>query len=139
MARPFYQEANRHVTYYATTTRKPRPATITAVVGGSSTTMSSASIVGATTISTVATAVVNQRITIMDATTSAIEQRRVTAVSGVGPFTLTISALSYAHANGTNVRLEPTSVTLRVAHTTPLSGITWRINKTDTNVWAPTA
>jgi hypothetical protein len=137
VSRPFFPKVNRHVMYYATTTRKPRPATITALAGSGSTTMSSASIVGATSISTAATASVNQRITILDGTNT--EQRRVTGVSGAGPFALTVAALRYAHASSTPVRLEPTSVTLRVGHQTPISGVTWRINHQDANVWGPTA
>jgi len=137
VSRPFFPKVNRHVTYYATTTRKPRPATITALAGTGSTTMSSASIVGATTISTVATASVNQRVTILDGSNT--EQRRVTGVSGAGPFTLTVGALRYAHASSTSVRLEATSVTLRVGHTTPIAGVTWRINHQDASVWGPTA
>ncbi|TMC48566.1 MAG: hypothetical protein E6J14_10730 [Chloroflexi bacterium] len=67
-----------------------------------STTLSAASLAGATTISTVASELVGEVITI-DAGTAA-ETRTVTAVSGAGPFTETLSsALANAHAAGAAV------------------------------------
>ena len=133
MTRPILAKVNRHVNYYVTTTRKIRPATITAVAGGGSTTLAAQANANDTTLSTAATAAVNQFVTIVDGTNT--EQRRVTAVGGAGPFSLTVAAIRFTHANGTTVRLEPTSVTLRVGHTTPIAGVTRQINKTDTNVW----
>lgn len=65
------------------------------------TTMSSASIATATSISTVASIPSGTYITIGSGSTE--EVRLTTAVSGAGPYTITVPALAYAHASGSYV------------------------------------
>lgn len=78
-----------------------------AVTGSSptgATTLSAASAVGATTISTVATFAVNDIIQIDSGASGVSECRTVTAVSGTGPYTLTLStATDFAHLSGAAV------------------------------------
>lgn len=132
--RPFVVKVNRVVTFLAAG-QKPRPAIITALNGAGSTTLSSASIVGATTLSTVATASVNQAIIVSDGVNS--EMRVVSAVGGVGPFSLTVPAMKFAHNSGTVVSLQPTSVSLRVRRATTHTTIAKKVNAADVNVWTP--
>lgn len=65
------------------------------------TTMSSASTVGAVSISTVATIPVGAYITVGQGLTAEVVQ--TTGVSGAGPFVVTVPALTYAHAIGSYV------------------------------------
>jgi hypothetical protein len=136
VTRPIFAEVNRHVTYYGTN-RKPRPATMTTLNGAGSTTLSSAASALATTIATVATAAVGQWVTILDTDPTKWEQRRVSAVSGTGPFTLTIPAIRYGHNSGTAVKLEPTSVNLRIRRAQTINTVPRQVNANETNVWSP--
>jgi hypothetical protein len=135
MSRPFPVKVNRVVTYLATTGQKPRPAVVTALNGAGSTTLSSASIVGATTLSTVATAAVNQTIIVSDGVNS--EMRVVSAVGGAGPFSLTVPAMKFAHNSGTVVSLQATSVNLRIRRASTFTTIAKKVNASDVNVWTP--
>jgi hypothetical protein len=65
------------------------------------TTLSSAASIGATTISTVATYAVGQQLVIDSGANG--EARTVSAVSGSGPYTLTVPALVYNHSSGATV------------------------------------
>ncbi|WP_134667841.1 phage tail tube protein [Amycolatopsis sp. CFH S0078] len=76
------------------------------VTPGISTTLSSASLVGATTVSTTASIAANSYVQID--TGQNLEYAKVTAVSGIGPYTLTVtgatgSGLTLAHASGVAV------------------------------------
>jgi hypothetical protein len=134
MPRPFPVKVNRVVTFLAAG-QKPRPAIVTALNGAGSTTLSSASIVGATTLSTVATAAVNQAIIINDGAKT--EMRVVSAVGGAGPFSLTVPALQYAHNSATPVSLQATSVSLRVRRASTHTTIAKKVNASDVSVWTP--
>lgn len=70
-----------------------------------STTLSSAASAAATTISTAASIPVGTQIQID--TAGLAEVRTVSAVSGAGPYTLTVAALSNAHASGAAVVASP--------------------------------
>lgn len=69
--------------------------------GGVATTLSTAAVSGATTISTAATVAVGTQVQIDVGTIS--ETRTVTAVAGAGPYTLTVAALLLGHASGVAV------------------------------------
>jgi hypothetical protein len=69
------------------------------------TTLSSAATAGATTIASVASIPVGNTIVIDSAGTA--EVRTVSAVSGTGPYTLTVAALGAAHASGATVVANP--------------------------------
>lgn len=71
---------------------------VTGEVAIVSTTLSSSASAGATTISVAASVAVGNVVTI-----GGTEQRKVSAVSGAGPYTLTIPALTSAWASGTTV------------------------------------
>lgn len=62
------------------------------------TTLSAATIVGATTLTTAASVPVGSALTIDTGANQ--ETRTVTALSGTGPYTLTVAALGFAHASG---------------------------------------
>lgn len=66
--------------------------------GAVSTTLSAAAAAGATTISTVASVAVGTVLQIGTGATA--ETRTTTAVAGAGPYTVTVPALTYAHASG---------------------------------------
>lgn len=140
VVRPFYPTVNQHVTYFATTTRKPRPATVTATTGGGSTTLSAQGTAGATTVQTAASVAIGRRIIFDSTSPSGAEERIVSNVSGAGPFTLTIPALSYTHLNGATVLVVPSSITVRVGHFGEThAGVTRAAVAAPkgTNVWEP--
>ncbi|MFB9925995.1 phage tail tube protein [Amycolatopsis halotolerans] len=94
------------------------------VTPGVSTTMSASSIVGATTISTAASIAANTYVQVD--TAANLEYAKVTAVSGTGPYTLTVTGgtgtgLTLAHASGVTV----------VAQTTH----SFKQNRTFSTVW----
>jgi hypothetical protein len=67
--------------------------------GGTSSTLAASSAIGATTVSSTITATTNQLIQIDVG--SLAEVRKITGVSGSGPYSLTLdNALAFAHANG---------------------------------------
>jgi hypothetical protein len=85
-----------------------------AVGGGSafSTTLSAGAAAGATSISTVGQPTVGQALQIEASSSNVREVRTVTAVSGSGPYSSTVAALSFAHLSGVAV----TSVASPWAH-----------------------
>jgi hypothetical protein len=88
-------------------------------MGSSSTTLSASSAAGATTITTVASVPVNNMITVDTAGNQ--ETRTVTALSGTGPYSLTLAtALTLAHSSGVAVASSfPTGVTFNYTGTPP--------------------
>jgi hypothetical protein len=76
----------------------PAGATSTASVN---TTLAASSLAGATTISTAATIAAGTFVTIDSGTNQ--ETRTTSAVSGAGPYTVTVPALTYGHSSGATV------------------------------------
>ncbi len=90
----------------------------TGTASGSSTTLSTAAATGATTISTAATITVDDYIQID--TGLIAEVRKVTAVTGTGPYTITLDyALHYAHVSGATV--QPLTGSTGLTHTFSLA------------------
>lgn len=86
------------------------------------TTLAAASVAGATTISTTATFAVNDIVQVDSNASNKAECRKVTAVAGAGPFTLTLdSALVFAHANAAAVAkvVAPFTHTIALANSLP--------------------
>jgi hypothetical protein len=88
-------------------------------IGTANTSLSAAVTAGASTISTLATVPVNNSVTID--TAANIETRTVTAVSGTGPYTLTLAtALGLSHNSGAVVSTQaPTGVSFPYSGTPP--------------------
>lgn len=77
---------------------------VTVTGNTTATTLAAAATVGATTISSTASVAVGTVIQIDTLASGAAEVRTVTNVSGAGPYTLTVAALTYAHSNGAAVQ-----------------------------------
>jgi hypothetical protein len=50
---------------------------------------------------------------------------------------LTIPAIRYGHNSGTAVKLEPTSVNLRIRRAQTINTVPRQVNANETNVWSP--
>lgn len=138
--RPFFAKIGRHVTYW-TASRKPRPATITGVTGAATSTLAAQANAGAVTLSSNATAAIGQWIVLDYQDPNLREERRISNVTGAGPFTLTVPAISFTHLSGAKIYLEPTSLNLRmprnlVGSAQTVSSVVRRVNHADTNVWS---
>jgi len=134
MARPYFAELNNHVTYWAAA-RKPRSATITALTGAGQTTLAAPVSAGATSIQTVVTAAIGQRVIVVDGTKT--EERIVSNVTGAGPFTLTVPGMKFDHSSGVTVSLQPTGVNLRIQRSATLTNIPRLSAKGQIGVWTP--
>lgn len=100
---------------------------VTGTTSGAGTTLSTASTAGATTVSTVATEAVGTilQIDTNTGTTTTAECRKVTAVTGAGPYTLTLDqALTYPHASGVAAQPVVAPFTHSVAQANALPSLT---------------